>query len=469
MNIKCNYCGSEFDETLEKCPNCGAVNSNVKRSTIDQPTTIEELKDWYKSKGLPPYETTRFFIGEDYKAPRAFGIFKDEKSEKIIVYKNKDNGERAVRYEGSDEAYAVNEIFMRLKDEILEQKLWNISSGNVPSTLDSSPAKNEGSLNDDALKAIKNYSPPSDYGRTKGSGNKVWIWLVVAIAAILCIGIGVFKASEKNIVIDTGYYEYSDAVYYHLSQNDDLNWLAYNSQSDEWNLVSVKDTPLVKPRQARKYFVSKKDFSKLGCSDVLESGAYKDFCSDYSVDTGYYCLDNEYYYHNSEYRTSDWYKYLREKDDWEYVSEFDLPENLKHQYLAEEYVYNPNWDTETNLSDIADSKAYPGLLDEEDSYNFDGSYDYSNNSNNRYNSDGSNYFDDDDDYDDDDEYNYSHGSYDSSDNYEYNNDSSTTYDSDDDSWWSSDDDSWDWDSDSSWDWDSGSSWDSDSSDWGSDW
>ena len=126
MQIKCDYCGSLFDETLEKCPNCGASNVDVNRSVYDQPKTIENLKNWYSARRLPPYETTRFFIGIDYKEPRAFGIYKDENSGKFIVYKNKDDGSRAVRYEGTDEAYAVNELYMRLKSEILEQKERNI-------------------------------------------------------------------------------------------------------------------------------------------------------------------------------------------------------------------------------------------------------------------------------------------------------------------------------------------------------
>ena len=40
----------------------------------------------------------------------------------FIVYKNKADGTRAVRYKGTDEAYAVNELYLKLKDEILNQK-----------------------------------------------------------------------------------------------------------------------------------------------------------------------------------------------------------------------------------------------------------------------------------------------------------------------------------------------------------
>lgn len=122
MDVKCEYCGRNIADSLNKCPYCGGVNRKVLRSTSDQPVTIEEFKNWYKSKGLPPYEVTRFFIGEDYREPRAFGIFKDENSGKVTVYMNMSNGQRKIRYEGSDEAYGVNELFQRLKQEIIEQK-----------------------------------------------------------------------------------------------------------------------------------------------------------------------------------------------------------------------------------------------------------------------------------------------------------------------------------------------------------
>ena len=129
MKVKCEYCGNYFDDTLEKCPNCGAANNSIRRSTADQPTTVEELKKWYVANGLPPEEVTRFFIGVDYKEPKAFGIFKDEISGNFVVYKNKADGSRAVRYEGTDEAYAVNELYLRLKQEILEQKAHNLQNG----------------------------------------------------------------------------------------------------------------------------------------------------------------------------------------------------------------------------------------------------------------------------------------------------------------------------------------------------
>ena len=124
MQIKCEYCGSLIDDSLEKCPCCGATNNNMHRATDGTPKTIEELKQWYEARHLPPYETTRFFIGIDYKEPKAFGIY--EENGEYIVYKNKADGTRAIRYRGTDEDYAVNELFLKLKSEILKQKENNV-------------------------------------------------------------------------------------------------------------------------------------------------------------------------------------------------------------------------------------------------------------------------------------------------------------------------------------------------------
>lgn len=129
MKIKCEYCENYMDDSSEKCPSCGAPNMNIKRTGVGVPTTIDELKQWYEEHNLPPYETTRFFIGINYDKPKAFGIYKDDKTGKFVVYKNKDTGARAVRYEGTDEKYAVNELYLKLKEEIKNQKNLNNKKG----------------------------------------------------------------------------------------------------------------------------------------------------------------------------------------------------------------------------------------------------------------------------------------------------------------------------------------------------
>ncbi len=77
------------------------------------PQTIEELKAFCAEKGMP-LEKMRFFIGENIQEPKAFGIYRDE-NDRFVVYKNKADGSRAVRYSGPDEAYAVRELYLKLK------------------------------------------------------------------------------------------------------------------------------------------------------------------------------------------------------------------------------------------------------------------------------------------------------------------------------------------------------------------
>lgn len=116
MKLKCEFCGAIISDTDAKCGNCGAANAHVK--TLDKrPHTIAELTSWYVSQKLPPEEITRFFIGKNYTGARAFGIFKDANN-LVTVYKNKNDGSRVIHYQGGDEDYAVNEIYLKLKDKI---------------------------------------------------------------------------------------------------------------------------------------------------------------------------------------------------------------------------------------------------------------------------------------------------------------------------------------------------------------
>jgi len=90
-------------------------NWNATRS----PKTIDELKTFCYRHQLP-LEQMRFFVGENYQGARAFGIYQDYDGY-FVVYKNKADGTRAIRYRGIDEAYAVNEIYQKMKSEIQKQ------------------------------------------------------------------------------------------------------------------------------------------------------------------------------------------------------------------------------------------------------------------------------------------------------------------------------------------------------------
>ena len=157
MKVKCSYCGQYFDDSAEKCPSCGAPNDHIHRTSDSIPKTIEELKAYCDENGLTP-ERTRFFVGVDYKEPRAFGIYKDDKGE-FVVYKNKANGERAVRYRGVDEAYAVNELYERLQDEILNQKAHHVERQKA-----------------NAVKSVKRQQTRTDWSKALVIGLVVVLW-----------------------------------------------------------------------------------------------------------------------------------------------------------------------------------------------------------------------------------------------------------------------------------------------------
>lgn len=199
MKIRCEYCNNYIDESEEICPGCGAPNKDFKRNANQVPTTIEELEKWYQDHNLPPYETTRFFIGIDYKEPRAFGIYKDEKTGKFVVYKNKDTGERKIRYEGKDEKYAVNELYTKLKEEILHQKSLNTNS---------------------------------NINQTKSSKSLFRFIMAVALLPVLIelFIVGIFFVIPKGP--SRGYYNINNQEYYYVQGS----WFVYNNS--DWSSTS---------------------------------------------------------------------------------------------------------------------------------------------------------------------------------------------------------------------------------------
>ena len=192
MQVKCDFCGSMIDEKSERCPCCGAPLSGANRTAKEQPKTIEELRAWYIAHHLPPEEITRFFIGKDIREPKAFGIYRNGNGD-FVVYKNKSTGERAIRYQGSDEQYAVNELYQRLKAEIADQK------GNRP--------------------ANTTQQPPAKKKKKKGC------LIAIIIFTVLAMLTAIFDHSVPN-----GYYKYNGTQYYHQGSS----WYYYDKETDDW-------------------------------------------------------------------------------------------------------------------------------------------------------------------------------------------------------------------------------------------
>lgn len=210
MKIKCDYCGAEMNNYDSNCPNCRRINSYLKKNTNKEPETIEELKQWYIDRNLPDENVTRFFIGKNYKKPKAFGIYKDEVTGNFVVYKNKASGERAVRYEGKDEVYAVRELYKKLKDEIYNQKHNRSESENDYS-----------------------YTNKLNTFISIAMSIPIIMIIIMAIITIIMIIIGLILTC---FLPQNGYYHYNDDYYYYQNSS----WYEYDDNYG-WYYTSVDD------------------------------------------------------------------------------------------------------------------------------------------------------------------------------------------------------------------------------------
>ena len=463
MQIKCNFCGQYLSDTEPVCPHCGAPNDGVKRTVDAQPKTIEELKAWYESKGLPPAEVTRFFIGVDYKKPRAFGIYKDEQTGNFVVYKNKDSGDRAVRYEGKDEAYAVNELYQRLKQEIIQQKANNVSKG-----------QGINSNNSGIQKLFKNSSKPMQ------SILGLLIW-VVGLPFVGFIAIMIFGAILVFFDPKEGYYNYYDELYYRSGvpyAND--YWFWYDSEVGEWSYpLSDAYIPaeFEKKRTAKKFYIDDKWNSSIGGYDFSDSIYKADIDAGIHPNEGYFVCDDTYFYHLSFAYDNIWYVY--ENGDWNQISYYDMPYDMQHSSINKNLYITEEYNNSIAAADFSQTIWYNDYYASSvvsKGYFSDGNRVYYHLADDYY--DGWYTYDDDDDW-------YSINSYDLPDALSHPStiedfyytptwDSSTQFtDFEDTELYEADKDNWNSDSssdsDSSWDWDSSDSWSSDSTDWGSDW
>ncbi len=256
MKITCDYCGFTYEDTLENCPSCGAPNPTHKGVTVDSPKTIEELRQWYRDRNLPPEEVTRFFIGTNYTEPRAFGIYFDENTGNYVVYKNKATGVRAIRYEGKDEAYAVNELCMKLKEEILHQK----------------------SLQPQSAQSYKRF----------------WIsWCAVFFITLFFIGTVFF--SLLYLGKHNGYYDFNGTIWYKdystWYRYDDDNTVSYYDDGDYWSKSPTAPSEYAEDTVDIYYMGSEYENafsdSYTSFTDVTSSNTWQDVHeSDYDWDSG---------------------------------------------------------------------------------------------------------------------------------------------------------------------------------------
>lgn len=110
----CPYCYAEMNDTDLTCPNCGKTIITLDELSKKEPKTIEELQVYCDLHHIP-LAKMRFFLGINVHQPKVFGIYRED--DQVIVYKNKSDGTRSIRYKGTNEAEAVKIILDKIYDE----------------------------------------------------------------------------------------------------------------------------------------------------------------------------------------------------------------------------------------------------------------------------------------------------------------------------------------------------------------
>ncbi len=303
MRSKCEYCGSYVESTEENCPNCGAVNPNHQRNATGVPQTMEELKDFCSKHNLP-LEEMRFFIGTDYKKPKAFGVYQDADGN-FIVYKNKSDGSRAIRYKGTDEAYAVHELYLKMQSEVQKQKKY-LSTGGAS---EAEQARRAAYSNNPYNRDRSSRRPGGIWGSFSGRVKKRLVGLV-----LLVVFFGSILAFDA-MVPDKGYYSYEGSYYYY----DYHDWYRFDREQLDWVPADMADTPL--DRHYNHYLIKNNNSSGNQYSESVDSEYYDAFSASQSVweeddsSTREYSSGSDSSWDDSDWDDSDW--------DWDSGSNWD--------------------------------------------------------------------------------------------------------------------------------------------------
>ena len=237
MTDRCPHCGAMIMATEKFCAQCGqplyGAQSAWQPGTT--PATISQLSACCTYHGMP-LEKMRFFIGQDYRQPRAFGIYQD--GDQFIVYKNKDDGSRAVRYHGPDEAYAVNELYTKLLDECHKRNIW------------------------------PGGKPQEQVEREKKARRRLTA-LVVATVLVIAVASFFVIRSDRRAHAHDGYYRFDDAGLYYLYGS---TWY-YDDYYDDYDWVVMDDMAYGDGYSS--YYIGDAYDQSWGTSDFEQSSAWQ--------------------------------------------------------------------------------------------------------------------------------------------------------------------------------------------------
>ena len=240
----CSQCGAPLTQDAGAAnadagawPQAGAVGSSGWRPGM-RPCTIDQLKDFCAYNEMP-LERMRFFVDQDYREPRAFGIYRE--GDRCVVYKNKDDGSRAVRYNGPDEAHAVGELYDKLLDECHKRNIW--------------PDGRPEAMEQEVQRAHREMRRRM---------------LPIAIVTVLLIGtLGfIFMRVDSKLHANDGYYRFNDAGIYYCFGED---WY-YDDGYNGWTLTDSGPYDSYDDRSG--YYIGDTYDNRWGYSDFTESEAW---------------------------------------------------------------------------------------------------------------------------------------------------------------------------------------------------
>ena len=197
--------------------------------------SIQDILDIAEKHSIP-LERMRFFIGVNCQEEKCFGIYYDNYTEKYIVYKNKNNGERVIRYQGVNEAEAAQIIMDKIVEEtnIREKdKDWWEHQQNLATSSDYVKEYN---------KEIKNRNKQSiDFSTImNGAATTSIILCIIAFVVLLLASLPRFtyqlykdyqQSSPRTgyYLDDNNYYYFNKGVWYFWN---DFEWKKYDGTID---------------------------------------------------------------------------------------------------------------------------------------------------------------------------------------------------------------------------------------------
>lgn len=229
-------------------------------------SSLSELEAFFREKNIPS-EQIRFFVNENRNDARCFGIYQDINTGNFIVYKNKDDGTRSVRYEGVDEKLAVNIFFSKLKEEMYKRDTQGLYQSTVSQVKEAQQAK------------------------------RSLIGKIIGIIAVVISVIVIFFSLRSCNTPRVGYYNFNGSNYYYGNNA----WWYYDDFYDDWEYYDGYMDGY------NDYYYGNNYDSSYGYPDIEDSSNYESY-SDNNYDSYDYSSDDfdSYDFSSWDSSSTDW-------------------------------------------------------------------------------------------------------------------------------------------------------------------